>query len=317
MSDVGFNTLRHPRRAGARPAAPARSRCRSTRPRPTSRTASAGCAAATSTAAARNPTRTALEEALAALEGGARGLAFASGLAAEDTLLRTVCRPGDHVILPGDAYGGTFRLVAQVLARLGPRVHAGAARRPRRGARGDAARPRGCLVRDADATRCSASPTSPRWPRSRTTAGALLVVDNTFASPYLQQPLALGADVVVHSTTKYLGGHSDVVGGALVTARRRARRAARVPPERDGRGAPARSTRGSCCAASRRSACGWTGTAPTPSAVVEFLVEHPAVDRVLYPGLPDAPRARRSPPGRCAASAGWCRSPCAAARRPR
>jgi cystathionine gamma-synthase len=164
-----------------------------------------------------NPTRTALEQALAAVEDGQRGLAFASGLAAEDTVFRTLCRPGDHVILPGDAYGGTFRLVAQVLSRWGLEY---------------TPVPLGDLhaVRDAlrDRTRvlwCE-TPTNPLLGIADIAAladiagaaGARLVVDNTFASPYLQQPLALGADVVVHSTTKYLGGHSDVVGGALIAA---------------------------------------------------------------------------------------------------
>jgi cystathionine gamma-synthase len=164
-----------------------------------------------------NPTRTALEEALAALEGGARGLAFASGLAAEDAVFRTVCRPGDHVILPGDAYGGTFRLVARVLTNWGIEYTP-------------------VPLGDLDAVRAAVRPnTKVVWCETPTNpllgiadiaalagiahdAGAVLVVDNTFASPYLQQPIALGADVVVHSTTKYLGGHSDVVGGALVAA---------------------------------------------------------------------------------------------------
>jgi len=163
-----------------------------------------------------NPTRTALEESLAAIEGGLRGLAFASGLAGEDTLLRTVCRPGDHVILPGDAYGGTFRLVARVLANWGleytPVDLA------------DLAAVR-AAVRDNTKVIWCETPTNPllgiadiaALAEIARAAQARLVVDNTFASPYLQQPLALGADVVVHSTTKYLGGHSDVVGGALVT----------------------------------------------------------------------------------------------------
>ena len=152
------------------------------------------------------------------------------------------------------------------VARWGVELHAG-----RRSADLDAVRAairpndQGRLGARRRPTRCSASPTSPRSPRSRTSAGALLVVDNTFASPYLQQPLALGADVVVHSTTKYLGGHSDVVGGALVVADDELGRGAGLPPERDGRGRRARSTPGWCCAASRRSACGWTGTATTPS----------------------------------------------------
>jgi cystathionine gamma-synthase len=163
-----------------------------------------------------NPTRAALEECLAALEGGRRGLAFASGLAAEDTLLRTVCSPGDHVVIPDDAYGGTYRLFARVLERWGLE-HTTAA------------------VTDVEAVRAAIRPgrTKVVWVETPTNpllgiadltalahaaheAEALLVVDSTFASPYLQQPLAHGADVVVHSTTKYLGGHSDVVGGALV-----------------------------------------------------------------------------------------------------
>ncbi|NGM12162.1 cystathionine gamma-synthase [Verrucosispora sp. WMMA2044] len=165
-----------------------------------------------------NPTRDALQECLAALEAGQVGLAFASGLAAEDTLLRTVCGPGDHVVIPDDAYGGTYRLFAKVAERWG------LAYTPAR-------------VSDADAVRAAIRPgvTKVVWVETPTNpllgiadiatlaavahdAGALLVVDNTFASPYLQQPITLGADVVVHSTTKYVGGHSDVVGGALVAA---------------------------------------------------------------------------------------------------
>jgi cystathionine gamma-synthase len=162
-----------------------------------------------------NPTRDALQECLAALEGGAYGLTFASGLAAEDTLLRAVCQPGDHVVIPDDAYGGTFRLFAKVAQRWGLSWTA-------------------AKLSDVDAVRAAVIPaTKMIWVETPTNpllgiadiaalaavardAGALLVVDNTFASPYLQQPLALGADVVVHSTTKYVGGHSDVVGGALV-----------------------------------------------------------------------------------------------------
>jgi cystathionine gamma-synthase len=162
-----------------------------------------------------NPTRTALEDCLAALEGGRRGSAFASGMAAEDTLLRTVLTPGDHLVIPDDAYGGTFRLVSKVAERWGVSWTA-------------------APVSDVDAVRAAIrAETKLVWVETPTNpllnvadiaalagiareAGALLVVDNTFATPYLQQPLALGADVVVHSTTKYCGGHSDVVGGALV-----------------------------------------------------------------------------------------------------
>ncbi|MEV1146396.1 cystathionine gamma-synthase [Micromonospora sp. NPDC049799] len=165
-----------------------------------------------------NPTRDALQECLAALEGGPVALAFASGLAAEDTLLRTVCAPGDHVVIPDDAYGGTYRLFAKVAERWG------LAYTPAK-------------VSDPDAVRAAIRPGTTKivWVETPTNpllgiadiaalaavahdAGALLVVDNTFASPYLQQPIAHGADVVVHSTTKYVGGHSDVVGGALVAA---------------------------------------------------------------------------------------------------
>lgn len=164
-----------------------------------------------------NPTRAALEECIAALEGGTRGLAFASGMAAEDTLLRAVLKPGDHMVIPDDAYGGTYRLVSKVVERWGVSWTA-------------------APVSDAEAVRAVVTPsTKIIWVETPTNpllgiaditalaavardAGALLVVDNTFATPYLQQPLALGADVVVHSTTKYAGGHSDVVGGALVVA---------------------------------------------------------------------------------------------------
>jgi cystathionine gamma-synthase len=165
-----------------------------------------------------NPTRDSLQECLAAIEGGRRGLAFASGLAAEDTLLRAVCRPGDHVVIPDDAYGGTYRLFAKVLEQWGLDWTA-------------------VPLDDLDAVRAAFRPGHTRmiWVETPTNPllnvadiaalanfahefDAMLVVDNTFASPYLQQPIALGADVVVHSTTKYLGGHSDVIGGALVTA---------------------------------------------------------------------------------------------------
>ncbi len=165
-----------------------------------------------------NPTRGALEECLAALENGTRAFAFASGMAAEDCLLRTVCRPGDRVLIPGDAYGGTYRLFDKILRPWGVSYL------PVRMSDLQA-------VRDAMAGQPARmiwveTPTNPLLSVADITAlaqiahekGALLVVDNTFASPYLQQPLVLGADVVVHSTTKYIGGHSDVVGGALVIA---------------------------------------------------------------------------------------------------
>ncbi|MDQ1698367.1 MAG: cystathionine gamma-synthase [Frankiaceae bacterium] len=164
-----------------------------------------------------NPTRDALEGNLASLEGGARGLAFASGLAAEDTLLRAICQPGDHVVIPGDAYGGTYRLFARVLERWGLRWTAVAQQDI------DAVR---AAVRDETRVVWCETPTNPLLNVAdievlagiARDAGARLVVDNTFASPALQRPIELGADIVVHSTTKYLGGHSDVIGGALIAA---------------------------------------------------------------------------------------------------
>jgi cystathionine gamma-synthase len=163
-----------------------------------------------------NPTRTALETCLAALEGGRHGRAFASGMAATDAVLRATCRPGDHVVLPSDAYGGTFRLIDKVFR------HWGLEHTP-------------VPLEDVDAVRAALRPTTRLvWCETPTNpllniadiaalaevaheGGARLVVDNTFASPYLQTPLSLGADLALHSTTKYLGGHSDVVGGAVVT----------------------------------------------------------------------------------------------------
>ena len=163
-----------------------------------------------------NPTRTALETQLAALEGGRHGLSFSSGLAAEDALLRAVLAPGDEVLLGDDVYGGTYRLIARVLGPWGVGVRivdmsdldAVAAALEERHARILwVETPSNPLLRITDIAGLD---------RLGHDAGALVVVDNTFASPALQQPLRLGADVVVHSATKYLGGHSDVVGGALV-----------------------------------------------------------------------------------------------------
>ena len=179
-----------------------------------------------------NPTRTALEQCLAALEAAPAALAFASGLAAEDALLRTACSPGDHVLIPDDAYGGTYRLFARVLAGWGlshtvvdmsdlAAVKEQLAARPVKLIWAET--PTNPLLNIADIRALAAAAHA---------AGALLVVDNTFASPYLQQPLTLGADVVVHSTTKYLGGHSDVVGGAVVPDRPGPGRADRLHPQR-------------------------------------------------------------------------------------
>ncbi|MFF3490878.1 cystathionine gamma-synthase [Streptomyces sp. NPDC002795] len=234
-----------------------------------------------------NPTRTALEENLAALEGGRRGLAFASGLAAEDCLLRTLLSPGDHVVIPNDAYGGTFRLFAKVVTRWGVEFSV-------------------ADTSDVESVRAAITPlTKAVWVETPSNpllgitdiaavaqvareAGVKLVVDNTFASPYLQQPLALGADVVVHSTTKYMGGHSDVVGGALVvnddaladelTFHQNAMGAIAGPFDawlvlRGIKTLPVRMDRHS----------------ENATRVADMLSRHPRVTKVLYPGLPEHP----------------------------
>jgi len=235
-----------------------------------------------------NPTRTALEQCLAALEGGAAALAFASGMAAEDGLLRTVCSPGDHVLIPDDAYGGTYRLFARVLAGWGlshsvvPMSDLAAVREQL------AARPVKLIWTE--------TPTNPllniadirALAQAAHEAGAMLVVDNTFASPYLQQPLALGADVVVHSTTKYLGGHSDVIGGALVVADPDlAERVAFIQNATGGVPGPFDAwltLRGIKTLAARMDR-----HCRNAMRVAQMLAEHPAVAQVFYPGLPTHP----------------------------
>ncbi len=238
-----------------------------------------------------NPTRTALEECLAALERGRQGLAFSSGMAAEDTLLRAVLQPGDHVVIPDDAYGGTYRLFARVLDRWG------VTSTPAHVADLDAV---AAAVTDRTKIIWLESPTNPLLSVADIaavgelahTAGALLVVDNTFATPALQQPLLLGADVVLHSTTKYLGGHSDVVGGALVVG-----------------GGPGSQELAETLAFHQNA----MGPVPGPfdafltlrgiktlgvrmerhcdnaEAVVQLLLEHPEVLEVRYPGHPGTP----------------------------
>jgi len=235
-----------------------------------------------------NPTRTALEGNLAALEEGERAFAFASGLAAEDTLLRALTSPGDHLVIPDDAYGGTFRLIDKVA------VPWGLAHSP-------------APVSDLDAVRAAIRPGTTKivWIETPTNpllnigdiealatvaheAGALLVVDNTFASPYLQQPLTLGADVVVHSTTKYCGGHSDVVGGALVV--RDLEVAERVAFHQNAMGAVAGPfdawlvLRGLKTLGVRMDR-----HCDNAEKVVDFLVAHPQVSDVIYPGLETHP----------------------------
>lgn len=167
---------------------------------------------------AGNPTRSSLETLLASLEGGVRALSFASGLAAEDALLRAALRPGDHIVLGNDAYGGTHRLI--------DRIHRAWGIRNTTVDLTDLDAVRTALGTDGTRMLWIETPSNPLMKISDIAAlvelghaaGAVVVVDNTFASPALQQPLSFGADVVVHSTTKYLGGHSDVIGGALIFA---------------------------------------------------------------------------------------------------
>jgi cystathionine gamma-synthase len=234
-----------------------------------------------------NPTRSALESLLAAVEGGSHGRAFSSGMAATDCALRTVLRPGDHIVIPDDAYGGTFRLIDKVFTQWGV-THTPA------------------QLSNLDEVRAAftaktrliwvETPTNPLLSiadiagivQIASTSGVKVLVDNTFASPVLQQPLSLGADIVLHSTTKYIGGHSDVVGGALVTNDEELdtafaflqNGAGAVPGPFDAyltyRGLktlPLRMQR-HCENATR---------------VAEFLNDHPAVDSVLYPGLTSHP----------------------------
>ena len=235
-----------------------------------------------------NPTRTALAECLAALEEGAAALAFASGMAAEDCLLRTLCSPGDRVLIPDDAYGGTYRLFAQVLAGWGVDYEVVPI--------SDLAAVRDRLA--AAPTRCvwAETPTNPLLniadirglAQAAHEAGAMLVVDNTFASPYLQQPLTLGADAVVHSTTKYLGGHSDVIGGAVVFAE--AELAARVSFLQNATGGvPGPFDSWLTLRGIRTLAARMDRHCRNAMRIAQMLAEHPAVAEVFYPGLPSHP----------------------------
>ena len=233
---------------------------------------------------AGNPTRTALEQALAALEGAASGFAFASGMAAADTYIRAVLRPGDHLMLPDDAYGGTFRLVDKICVPWGLTYST-------------------VRLGDLDAVRAAIRPTTRvLWSETPTNpllgiadiaaladishaAGAQLLVDNTFASPYLQQPLALGADVVLHSTTKYIGGHSDVIGGALVTDAAELAEALAFHSKSMG-AVPGPVDTWLTLRGLKTLAVRMDRHCDNAERVVDLLVGHPRVGRVYYPGLP-------------------------------
>ena len=235
-----------------------------------------------------NPTRDSLQELLASLEGGSHAYSFASGLAAEDTLLRAILKPGDAVVMGNDVYGGTHRLVNRVFVPWGISLST-------------------VDMSDTEAVRAEVAATgakvlwieTPSNPLMKISdiaalaeighaAGAIVVVDNTFASPYLQQPLSLGADVVVHSTTKYLGGHSDVLGGALIVNTDEL--AEKIGFLQFGVGAVSspfdawltvRGIKTLAVRVERHSSNAQT--------IAEALVGHPALDAVYYPGLPDHP----------------------------
>jgi cystathionine gamma-synthase len=234
-----------------------------------------------------NPTRGALEECLASLEGGTSAVALSSGMAASTTVLQALCRSGAHIVIPDNVYGGTWDLVSDVYRRwglthttvdMGDLEAVSAAIRPETAVIW-AETPSNPLLKITDIPAVAALAHD---------AGALLVVDSTFASPYLQQPLALGADVVLHSTTKYLGGHSDITGGALIAAdpavgevitRHVGMMGTMAAPQeswlvqRGIKTLPVR-MRQICDSAQR---------------VAEFLDAHPRVRRAHYPGLPGHP----------------------------
>ncbi|MDT5323890.1 MAG: cystathionine gamma-synthase [Mycobacterium sp.] len=245
-----------------------------------------------------NPTRTALEAALGSIEGGTFGRAFASGMAATDCALRALLRPGDHVVIPDDAYGGTFRLIDKVFTKWGIDYTPVA-------------------LSDLDAVRAAVTPTTKLiWVETPTnpllsiadiagiaqlasTSGAKVLVDNTFASPALQQPLALGADIVLHSTTKYIGGHSDVVGGAMVTNDEELDEAFAFL--QNGAGAvPGPFDAYLTMRGLKTLVLRMQRHSENAALVAEFLDGHPAVESVLYPGLPSHPNhevARRQMSG--------------------
>ncbi len=237
-----------------------------------------------------NPTRAALEASLAAVEEAAYGRAFSSGMAATDCAMRAVLRPGDHLVIPDDAYGGTFRLIDKVFTQWGIDYTAVSL------ADLDAVRaaitpqtrliwvetPTNPLLSIADIAGIAEIAAAPKAPRVK------VLVDNTFASPALQQPLTLGADIVLHSTTKYIGGHSDVVGGALLTSDEELDTAFAFL--QNGAGAvPGPFDAYLTMRGLKTLVLRMRQHSENATLVAEFLANHPAVETVLYPGLPNHP----------------------------
>ncbi len=233
-----------------------------------------------------NPTRTALETCLASLEEGAHGLAFASGMAAMTTVAYLL-GPGDRVLAPDDVYGGTYRLFVRVLQRFGIEPAFVDMTNLTRVEAAMTARPRIVLIE---------TPTNPylkildiaRIAELAHAHDALVVVDNTFASPYFQRPLALGADIALHSTTKYLGGHSDVVGGAVVTNSKEIHETLKFHQNAAG-AVPGPFDCWLVLRGVKTLAVRMERHAANAMEVAQFLRGHRSVARVFYPGLPDHP----------------------------
>ena len=231
-----------------------------------------------------NPTRDALQICLAEIENGSHAFATASGLAAEDLILRTILKPGDHLIIPIDAYGGTYRLINSVYGEWG--IDHSAVDQS------DLVAVRNSIKPGKTKAMWVETPTNPLLNISDISAlaeisrefGLLLIVDNTFASPYLQQPLTLGADVVIHSTTKYLGGHSDVIGGAIVVKDEELARQVGFLHNAMG---PVAGPFDSWLVLRGIKTLGVRMDRHSENAekIVEFLLSHPRVKQVFYPGL--------------------------------
>jgi len=230
-----------------------------------------------------NPTRTALETCLAALEGGAWGLAFSSGMAATDAIAHLL-ETGDHVVMADDVYGGTYRLFARVFDRAGIEMTAVDMRDPRNVKRAIRKRTRVVWI-ESPSNPLLKIIDIPAVAALAREAGALSVVDNTFASPYLQQPLSLGTDLVLHSTTKYIGGHSDVVGGAIVGNDPGLRDRLAFVQNAAG-GVPGPLDAWLVLRGAKTLALRMERHSDNAMAVAEWLAQHPAVTCVNYPGLP-------------------------------